>query len=114
MSAIRFRTTTKGNLPHLYYIFRNTEPTGTEFKTVACYVTGYFLFIEFQIVKEGMNNIKYQKDLGETAACTKRMTEARKGIGQKSIKWGTKDCFLFDSWFLPIRRKKLQCKLFQS
>ena len=27
------------------------------------------------------------------------MTESIKGIGQKSIKGGTKDCFLFDSWF---------------
>ena len=26
------------------------------------------------------------------------MMEATKGIGQKSIKGGTKDCFLFDSW----------------
>ena len=34
-----------------------------------------------------------------TAACTKRMMEATKEIGQKSIKWVTKDCFLFDSWF---------------
>ena len=27
------------------------------------------------------------------------MMEATKGIGQKSIKGGGKDCFLFDSWF---------------
>ena len=27
------------------------------------------------------------------------MKETTKGIGQKSIKWGTKYCFLFDSWF---------------
>ena len=46
-----------------------------------------------------MNQIKYQKELGETSACTKRMTEATKGIGQKSIKGGTKDCFHFDIWF---------------
>ena len=35
MSAIWFRTTAKGNLPHLSYIFRNPEPLGTEFNTVA-------------------------------------------------------------------------------
>ena len=29
------------------------------------------------------------------------MIEATKGIGQKSIKGGTKDCLLFDSWFAP-------------
>ena len=27
------------------------------------------------------------------------MTEATKGIGQKSITKGTNDCLLFDSWF---------------
>ena len=46
MSAIRFRTTAKGNLPHLSYIFRKTEPLGTEFNTVACSVTGAFILIE--------------------------------------------------------------------
>ena len=46
-----------------------------------------------------MNNIKYQNELGSTAACTKRMMEATKGICKKYIKGGKKDCFLFDSWF---------------
>ena len=46
-----------------------------------------------------MKHSKYYKELGATAACTKIMMEATKGIGQKSIKGGTKDCFLFDSWF---------------
>ena len=35
MSAIRFRTTEKGNLPHLSYIFQKLDPLGNEFKTVA-------------------------------------------------------------------------------
>ena len=46
-----------------------------------------------------MKHIKYQQEIGETAACTKIMMEATKGIVQKSIKGGTKDCLLFDSWF---------------
>ena len=46
-----------------------------------------------------MKNSRYQHELGSTAACTKQMMEATKGIGQKSIKGETKDCFLFDSWF---------------
>ena len=46
-----------------------------------------------------MKHIKYHKEFGSTAACTKIMMEATKGIGQKSIKGRTKDCFLFDSWF---------------
>ena len=97
MSEIRFWTTEKGNLPHLYYIFRKPEPLGTEFKTVASSVTGAFLFIEFQRGKEVMNHSKYQTDFGATAFCTNRMMEATKRIGQKSIKGETKNCFLFDS-----------------
>ena len=99
ISAISFQTTAKGNLPHLFYIFRNTEPLGIEFKTVACYVTGDLLFIKLQIGKEGMKHSKCHHNLGATAACTKRMTEATKGIGQKSRKGATKDCLIFDSWF---------------
>ena len=99
MSAIRFRTTAKGNLPHLSYIFRKTEPLGTEFNTVACSVTGDLLFIEVQRGKEGTKDSRYQQELGATAACTKRMMEETKGIGQKSKKGGTKYCFLFHSWF---------------
>ena len=99
MSAIRFRTTAKCNLPHLLYIFRKPEPLITEFKTIAFYVTGALLFIEVQRGKEGMKNSRYQKELGVTAACTKRMMKEARGIGQKSKKGGPKDCFLFDSWF---------------
>ena len=40
MSAIRFRRTKTGNLPHLSYIFCNTDTLGTEFKKVVFYVTG--------------------------------------------------------------------------
>ena len=46
MSKIRFRTKEKVNLPHLLNIFFKSDPLGTEFKTVACSVTGSLLFIE--------------------------------------------------------------------
>ena len=46
-----------------------------------------------------MKHSRYQQDLGATTACTKRMMEETKGIGQNSKKGGPKDCFLFDSWF---------------
>ena len=46
-----------------------------------------------------MKDSRYQKELGATAACTQRMVEETKGIGQTSKKGGPKDCFLFDSWF---------------
>ena len=46
MSAISFRTTAKGGLPHLSYIFRIPEPLGTYFNTVACYITVFLIFVE--------------------------------------------------------------------
>ena len=98
MSAIRFRTTAKGNLPHLSYIFHKPEPLGKDFKTVACYVKGAWIFIEVQRGKEGMKHSKYQQEIGATAECNKIIMEATKGICQNSIKGGTKYCFLFDSW----------------
>ena len=46
-----------------------------------------------------MKHSNCHQELGSTAARTKRVMEATKGIGQKSIEGGTKDCLLFDSWF---------------
>ena len=83
MSAISFWTTEKGDLPHLTYIFHKTEPLGIEFNTLFCSVTGYLIFIEVHISKEGKNHRNYQHKIEATAACTKRMVEATKGIGQK-------------------------------
>ena len=45
MSVIRFFTMLKGGLSHLSYIFCKPEPLGTEFKTVACSVTGVLIFL---------------------------------------------------------------------
>ena len=56
MSAIRFWTTVKGKLSHLSYIFCKPYPPGTEFKTVACSVTGALISIEVHIGKEGTKN----------------------------------------------------------
>ena len=58
MSTIRFWTTAKGNLLHLPYIFLKPDPLGAEFNTVACYVTGALLFIEFQRGKEVIKHFK--------------------------------------------------------
>ena len=78
ISAIRFRTTAKGKLPHLSYIFHNPEPLGTKFKTVTCPVTGALIFVEVQRLRLGMDQSKYLKKLGSTADCTKKMMEATK------------------------------------
>ena len=106
MSAIRFRTTSKGNLPHLSYIFRKPEPLGTKFNTVACSVTWTLILIEVQRRKEGRKESRYQKEIGATAACKKRMMEETKGIGQKYKKGGPEDFFLFDSWFASKKATK--------
>ena len=45
-----------------------------------------------------MNNIKYHIQIGVTEHFTKIMTESTKGIGQREMKWSTKDFFLFESW----------------
>ena len=46
-----------------------------------------------------MNHSKYQQGLGATVVCTKRTTEAKKGIDQKYRKGAAEDCFLFECWF---------------
>ena len=46
-----------------------------------------------------MKHSKYQQELGATASYNKKTMTATKGVYQKSIKGGTKDFFLFDSWF---------------
>ena len=58
MSENIFWTTVTGELPHVHYILRNPEPPGTEFNTVACSVTGSFLFVEIQRGKEITKKIK--------------------------------------------------------
>ena len=55
MSAIRFCTTSKGDLPHLSYILCNPEPLGMELKTFACYVTGALIFLDIQ---RGVKGVK--------------------------------------------------------
>ena len=79
ISVIRFRTTAKGNLTHLYYIFYNLDPLETEFNTVSCYSTGALLLIEVHRGKEGTKNSKYCLHIGANESCTKIMTEATKG-----------------------------------
>ena len=51
MIAISFRTTAKGKLPHLSYIFRKPEPLGEALNTVASSVTGNLILIEVYIWK---------------------------------------------------------------
>ena len=64
MSAICFWTAEKGNLPHLYDIFRKPEPLSIEFKTFACSVTGALIFIEVyrgKLFRYGVKRDHYEK-----------------------------------------------------
>ena len=82
MSAIRFRTTPKGDLPHYSYIFRKMEPLGTEMKNVACSRLGTMLHLDIQKGMEAMKKSKFQSVLGGTDACMKRRAISTKGCGQ--------------------------------
>ena len=99
MSTIIFRTTSKGSLPHLSYIFRNPELLGTEFKTVARSVTVALVLLEIQRVKEGMKLRRYHLELGNTSSCTNILMEETKDLEQRDLKGSTRGCFLLDSWF---------------
>ena len=47
-----------------------------------------------------MKSSRYNLELDATAACTKRLMEDMKGLGQRAFKGSTSDFFLFDSFFL--------------
>ena len=75
MSAWRPRKTKTGGLPNLTFIKQKPEPLGSEFKAASCTKSKVMLNLELQRGKEGMSNIRYQRQLGATAACTLRLAE---------------------------------------
>ena len=82
MSAIKFRTIPKGDLPHYSYIFSNLEPLGKEMKNVACSRLGTMLHLEIQKGKEDTKTSKFQNVLGGTTMCMKRLAISTKGCGE--------------------------------
>ena len=82
MSAIRFCTNPKGDLPHQSFIFSNQEPLGTEMKNVACSRLGTMLHLDTQKGKEAMKTSKFQNDLGGTAECMNILAIASKECDQ--------------------------------
>ena len=99
MSAIRFRTTPKGDLPHYSYIFRKPEPLKTEIKNMACSRLGTMLHLEIQKGKEAMKKSTFQSELGGTDVCMKRLAIATKGCGQLT----SNDTYFADSWFSSVK-----------
>ena len=65
------------------------------------------IFVEFQRGKEGIKHSKYNRDIGTTAACTKRMMNSTKGVYQKSIKGGRRIVSFLIVGSPPKRRQNL-------
>ena len=65
MSAIRFWTTPKGDNPHYFFIFSNTETLGVELNNVSCSMFGASLYLYIQKGKEAMKTSKFQQDRGD-------------------------------------------------
>ena len=99
MSAIQFRTTPKGDLPHYSYIFRKLDPLGTEMKNLACSRLGTMLHLEIQKGEEAMKTSNFQKDLGGTTLCMKRLAIDTKGCGQLT----SNDTYFPDIWFSSVK-----------
>ena len=58
-----------------------------------------------------MKHSKYHQKLGETAACTKRIMEATKVMGQNYRKGVINDCFILAVVYPQSSQKTLQWKL---
>ena len=68
-------------------------------KNVACSRLGKMLHLEIQKGKEAMKTSKFQKDIGGTTACMKRLAIATKGCGQLT----SNDTYFSDSWFSSLK-----------
>ena len=76
MMAWRPRKTKTGGLPNITHIPRKPEPLGTEFKCSTCSTCKVMLNMELQRGKEEMKKQTYNRELGPTAGCTLRLSEA--------------------------------------
>ena len=99
MSAIRFRTTPKGDFPHYPYIFSKPDPLGTEMKNMARSRLGTMLHLDIQKGEEAMKTSKFQNVLGGTTVCMKRLAIATKGYGQLT----SNDTYSSGSWFSYVK-----------
>lgn len=106
MSPWRPCITKKGGLPHLSFILRKPQPLGTEFKSVACGVTGCMLHIEIQKGKDAMRIAEHSNAYGVTSACSLRLLNATVQSGQLPLNH-RQELFLADSWFAGIQTAEL-------
>ena len=71
-------STPEVDLPHYSNIFRKPEPLGIEMKNVSCSRLGTMLHLDIQKGKEDMKTSIFQKYIGGTTACMKRLAVATK------------------------------------
>jgi hypothetical protein len=76
MSSFKPRTSKTGGLPNISFIKRKPKPLGTEFKDIACGITGIILHLEIQEGKLPMRTKEFFNTLGSTAACALRLSRA--------------------------------------
>ena len=88
-----------GGLPHYSYIFRMPEPLGTEMKNVACSRLRTMLHLEIQKGKVAMNKSTFQRELGGTSACMKRLAISTKGCGELT----SNNTYFSDIWFNSVK-----------
>jgi len=98
MSAFCPQTRATGNLPHLSFILHKPESLGTEFKVVACPITGIILFLEIQKGCEAMRQAHYSMECGVMAGCMLRLVEGSK----KQHETETRQLYYGDSWFASV------------
>ena len=98
-SAIQFRTTSKGDLPHYSHIFGKPEPLGTETNNVECSSFGTMLHLYIQKGQGGTKISEFQKDLGGTSACMKILAMTNKGCGQLT----SNATYFADSYFSNVK-----------
>ena len=99
MSAIQFRTTPKGYLPHYSYIFREIDPLETEMKNVNLSRLGNMLHLDIQKGKEAMKTSEFEKYIGGNSYCMKRLAIGTKGCGQLTAN----HTYFSDSWFSFVK-----------
>ena len=64
MSAISFRTTSKGGIPYHSFIFMKSYTLGVELKNAECSRLGTMLYLEMQRWKEAMKTLIFKQYIG--------------------------------------------------
>ena len=80
-------------------MFRKPEPLGADTKNEACFWLGTMLHLDIQKGKEATKTSTFQKYIGGTAACMRRLRMDTKGCGQMTSNY----TYFSDSWFSGVK-----------